>query len=150
VAALALVGWPAQLGYRDPASGHTEDVRGVLAILTTRSRPGDAVLFVPDHLRIVTQMAPGLGRPTNGLPDDVALGRDRIASATLTGTDVPPGDLTERMVGRDRVWLVTGPAGTATAVTPADARKVALLAHEFTEVRREQVPHFTVTLYQRR
>ena len=32
VAVLAIAGWPAQLRYRDPASGHGEDVRGAVRI----------------------------------------------------------------------------------------------------------------------
>jgi mannosyltransferase len=150
VVVLALVGGQAQLAYRDRISGHAEDVRGALAILTRHAEPGDAVLFVPYHLRIVTLMAPGLGRPSVPLPDDVALGRDALASATLTGEDVAPADLQARLADRDRVWLVTGPTGTSAAAAPADVRKVELLRRDYVEVRRSQVPHFTVALFERR
>jgi mannosyltransferase len=60
VAVLAVAGWPAQLRYRDPASGHSEDVRGAVRILARQALPGDAVFFVPYHLRIVALMAPAL------------------------------------------------------------------------------------------
>lgn len=150
VAVLAVTGWPAQLRYRDPASGHGEDVRGAVRILARQALPGDTVLFVPYHLRIVTLVAPAIGLPDISKLNDVALGSDAITSATLTGVDVSAVDLPSRMASRPRVWLVSGPTGTAAAVTPTDITKVALLDHDYVEVRRAWVAHFTLSLYEPR
>ncbi|MDQ1288510.1 MAG: mannosyltransferase, partial [Actinomycetota bacterium] len=104
VATLAVHGWPAQCGYRDPASGHAEDVRGLTRTITSEARPGDAVLFVPYHLRIVLLPGP---YATSADPDathtaaDVALGRGPAESATLTGVDVPASELTARLAGQE-------------------------------------------------
>jgi mannosyltransferase len=152
VLALAVIGWPAHQGYRDPASGHAEDVRGALRILVGQARPGDAVLFVPYHLRIVTAMAPGLEPALDAVlgavPDDVALGRDRIASASMAGEDVTAAEVPTRLAGRTRVWLLTD-TRAAPVATPADRAKLALLETGYIVVRREQVTHFTVTLHER-
>jgi mannosyltransferase len=151
VTALAVSGWPAQLRYRDPASGHSEDVRGATRTLTAQAQPGDAILFVPYHLRIVNLMAPAVspGTTTAGV-DDVALDRTALASATLTGTDVPPEQLPARLTGHIRVWLVSKPARTAGTANATDGMKIALLARDYVEVRHEQAAPFTVTLYERR
>jgi mannosyltransferase len=154
VVALGVHGWPAQRGYRDPAAGHGEDVRGVVRIVTEASRPGDAVLFVPHHLRIVLLQGPDAGPPdaAGPPPDDVALDRGPLASTTLTGVDVTAAELSRRLAGRERVWLVTKrlPGAGGDARTPADRAKLALLTRDFTEVRHEEVTFFRVTLHLRR
>jgi mannosyltransferase len=150
VLALAAVGAPGQLRYRDPASGHTEDVRGVLRVLTAQARPADAIVFVPDHLRIVTLMAPGLGLTAARMPDDVALARSPLASASLVGQDVPAAEIPGRMAARSRVWLVTRSGGAATASTDADRAKLGVLAAGYAEVSHRQVTVFAVTLFERR
>jgi mannosyltransferase len=139
---LALAGGPAQLRYRDRSTGHTEDVRAVVSILTGEFRPGDAVLFVPWHLRIVTQMYPDPAR----MPDDVALGAGPVPSGTLTGTDLPTERLPRALAGYGRVWLVTGPAGLAGA-TGSDAVKARLLGSDYRLISRMQAPSFRIALY---
>ncbi|MDQ1289479.1 MAG: mannosyltransferase, partial [Actinomycetota bacterium] len=82
---------------------------------------------------------------------DVALGRGPAESATLTGVDVPASELTARLAGQERLWLVTGPSGPPPRPeTATDQAKLNILREDFTEVRREDVPGFRITLHVRR
>jgi mannosyltransferase len=144
-ALLAVAGLPAQIAYRDPSSGHAEDVRGTDRIMAAGALPGDAVLFIPWHLRIVAQMYPGDTRTLA----DVALGRGPIESATISGLDRPADQLPAALAPYSRVWLVTSPAGLV-GTTASDAAKAYLLGRDFLAVQSSQVPYFTITLYRRR
>jgi mannosyltransferase len=149
VLALAVVGWPAQLRYRDAASGHAEDVRGAADVLAAHARAGDAVLYVPSYLRIIAAMYP----QRTALVADLA--RSGVTGAVadpggpnLVAPDVAAPDLAERLRGRDRVWLVTDPASLPPK-TAGDATKLTELTAGYRETGRWQVPYFTLTLFTR-
>jgi mannosyltransferase len=58
VAALSLATLPTQAAYRDPATGHDDDLLGVADYLAAHARVGDAVLYAPYKLRIIGTVYP--------------------------------------------------------------------------------------------
>ena len=91
-----------QQAVRQPGS-RVDNLHRASAILAGHEHPGDAVLYLPSHRRIVSMAYP---RPWRRLRD-IALARSPATSATLTGTEVSPAVLRRRFAGVQRVWLVT-------------------------------------------
>lgn len=144
VVAVALLGWPMQLTYRDPVVGHAEDVQGASAYVARHARPGDGVLFIPANMRLVEQLYPQRFR---GLRD-LALGQDPIASSTISGTEVSADDLLAVASRYPRIWVVAGPFGMAETWTDTDRAKVALLMRSYRIVQQRTVLKFSVFLYE--
>jgi mannosyltransferase len=140
---VALVGWPMQMTYRDPAVGHSEDLRGATAFIAAHTNPGDGVLFLPGHMRLVAELYPERFR---GL-DDLALSRDAIASSTISGVEVSGADLPSALEGHRRVWVLAGPFGIAETWTDTDRAKVEELLRSYRIVQQRSVLKFTVFLY---
>lgn len=143
-AVLALASLPAHAACRGPV-GHVEDVRGTAAALRVSARPGDAVLFSPNGLRVVVRAFPEAGR---GLRD-VALAGSPEASATVTGTEIAPSRVREALAGSERVWVVTGRRGLGESEDPTDVAKAGVLAAEFRLERTVTTGSFPVHLYVR-
>lgn len=113
----------ALVGLRLPQEAHVRtadfqdiDLRGVAATVAAQERPGDAVLFVSDRMRLAALDYPAVFRRLHDVQLAVSPGR----SDTLTGTSLPVDALTERLapyrrllvVDMDRTWG-GGPAAAA-------------------------------------
>jgi mannosyltransferase len=142
--ALAVLAVPAQAGYRDPATGHGEDVLGVARYVAAHARPGDAVLFVPYDLRDVDTLYPGAFAGV----DDVAMATGPVPSGTISGLDRPPARIPAALAGRKQVWLVLGNFGDFTTRLAVDRSKLAVLAAGYREAGRADLSVFTVVRYQ--
>jgi mannosyltransferase len=142
---LAIGGSHMQNVYRYRASGHAEDLRGAAQAIEQGSRPGDAVLFLPESRRVVEQAFPDDFRGV----DDVSLARTAEESATLLGVEVPPDELAAALKGRHRVWLVTGPARYGETPSRSDREKERLLYNGYRLTGVTFVRSYEVRLYER-
>nr|WSY57917.1 glycosyltransferase family 39 protein [Streptomyces sp. NBC_00886] len=86
---------------RSPAH-RPENLAAVSALAGREMRPGDPVLFLPSFWRVTALAYPG---PFLGARD-MALGESGSGSGTLSGREVAPGELRERLAAVDRVWIV--------------------------------------------
>lgn len=143
--AVVVGGWPMQVMYRDPALGHSEDVRGATRYIQQHAKAGDAVLFVPWYMRILEQMYPQRFQSL----DDVAIAQDPVSSATIFGVEKPADEIVAALKGHNRVWLITGLQGMAETSGNGDTQKVAQLLGDYRIVRHQTVARFQVFLYVR-
>jgi mannosyltransferase len=84
-------------------SARPDNLRAVSAIVAANDRPGDAVIYLPSEARVVSMGYPAAFRRLR----DIALARSPVASATLTGVQVPAAALPGRFAGVRRTWLVS-------------------------------------------
>jgi mannosyltransferase len=99
-------------------------LRRVSEIVSMYARPGDAVLYVTAHSRIVSQGYPGPFRKLR----DIALAESPVASATLNGREVDPAVLHSRFASVGRVWVVSDNGPVLPVVEdPLDVEKLALV-----------------------
>jgi mannosyltransferase len=84
-------------------SARPDNLRAVSAIVAANERPGDAVIYLPSEARVVSMGYPAAFRRLR----DIALARSPVASATLTGVQVPAAALPGRFAGVRRTWLVS-------------------------------------------
>lgn len=101
VAVPFLHGLPAYRNDRS-AAHRPENLAAVSAFVDREMRPGDPVLFLPSFWRVTALAYPG---PFRGVRD-LALAESGARSGTLSGREVGPGELRERLAGVDRVWIV--------------------------------------------
>lgn len=103
-----------------------DNLRKVSWIVKAYERPGDAVLYITSHSRILGQAYPGPFRKLR----DIALRTSPIASATLNGIEVRPAVLRRRFLTVKRVWVISGNGGERlpTVRSGLDAEKLALIA----------------------
>lgn len=145
VPAVLLLLLPLELRLRTPQS-RENDLAGAAAAVRGLARPGDGVLFLPSALR---QSALAVPRDYAGLRD-LALGRDALATAGLTGTETDPATLRARMLGATRIVTVrSAEGGTVAPPSRQDALKQRLLAADFQQCRRVEVRGVVVTSYAR-
>lgn len=139
-------GFGTQIRIRDEDLGHTEDVRGAVALVDRITLPGDAVLFLPYDLRGIAEAYPGAFA---GL-DDVALGRSARTSATLFGVEARPDVLERRLDRHSRVVVLMRPL-TGTTITPnrSDTAKLEELREHFTQVSEMDAWPFRVMVFDR-
>jgi mannosyltransferase len=102
--ALTLAGLPHQWSQRLPA-GHGENLRGIAQILTTESRSGDGIAYLPNIFRVMKTVFP----LPNGV-DDMTLDRDGPSTAEIYGRQVTPQQALERLARHCREWAIT-PSG---------------------------------------
>lgn len=102
LAVLLVIAAPILSGYRGDA-GHGDNVRSIDKVLSTHREPGDALFYsayvdgnLPDAYRY------GLAQ----LPD-IALARTPAQAGNLTGTQLPPGRIRERMSRVTRLWVLS-------------------------------------------
>ena len=111
-----------QQAIRAPGS-RPDNLRKVSQIVSVNARPGDAVLYVGAHARIVSQGYPAPFRKLR----DIALAESPLASATLNGTEVTPAVLASRFASVSRVWVISDSVPVLPAVHGAlDVEKLAL------------------------
>ena len=112
-----------QQALRNPES-RPDNLRKVSEIITRHARPGDAVLYITSHSRIVSQGYPGPFRKLR----DVALAESPVASATLNGTEVGEAVLRRRFTAVRRVWVISDNGRRLPhALDRLDAEKLALV-----------------------
>ena len=111
-----------QQAVREPWS-RPDYLRKVSHIVRVNARPGDAVLYVGSHARIVSQGYPAPFRKLR----DIALAESPLASATLNGTEVTPAVLGSRFADVSRVWVISDSVPVLPRVHDAlDIEKLAL------------------------
>lgn len=102
LAAIAALGLGNQLGYRAP-DGHSDNIRGVDAVVAAARQPGDAVIYVGLDAKYFPAAYPdGLAQL-----DPVAQAKTPAQAGTLAGTVVRAPVLRQRLAGVSRVWLVS-------------------------------------------
>jgi mannosyltransferase len=131
--------------YRYQASGHAENIRGAAQTIERDSRPGDAVLFLPETRRVVEQAYPEAFRGV----DDVTLARTAEESGTLLGVEIPADELPAALKGRTRIWLVTGPARYGEIAVKSDLEKERLLYNGYRLTGVTFTHSYEVRLYER-
>lgn len=123
VALIAAASVPPQQAIRQPWS-RPDYLRKVSKIVARYGHVGDAVLYITDHSRIVSQGYPGPFRKLR----DIALADSPVASATLNGTEVSAAVLRTRFASVSRVWVISDNGPTLPAVNDAlDVEKLALV-----------------------
>lgn len=101
IAGIALLGLPAQHTYRQPW-GHGDDIRAAEQFLRSQERPGDAVVYYKPGTRDYATTYPyGLSKLR-----DIGLARSAVAVGMLSGTEVSPAVLAQRLLSVPRVWLL--------------------------------------------
>ena len=99
-------------------------LRKVSQIVSVYARPGDAVLYISAHARIVSQGYPAPFRRLH----DIALAQSQLASATLNGIEVTPAVLHSRFASVNRVWVISDSGPALPTVSGAlDIEKLALV-----------------------
>jgi mannosyltransferase len=97
VVALALLGLPVQVDYRQP-NGHYDDFPGAVRVIEAKARPGDAILYGQSWLRSGFGYYAG-----DGFPEDVM----REGTGPGPAFEYPEKtDVAGALRGRHRVWIV--------------------------------------------
>lgn len=145
VLVVAGAGVGAQQLERTPAS-RPDDLAGAAAVIAQESRPGDAVLFVPDNRRLVSLAYPAAFTQVR----DVALAAGPDAVGNLTGRPFPLDATLRQLTASPRVWVVGRP-GLALLPSETDARaELALLDRSFVPVEHTGSHGVGITLYVQR
>jgi mannosyltransferase len=142
---VAVLGLPQQAAYRDPQTGHAEDLRDVAGYLRTHALPGDAVLFDEPNLRVLSD---AYRQDLRGLRD-VGLARGAVASDTLFGVSIAPGQVPTALASALRVWLVRGVSGPDRQPGSTEAAAGDALAGHYTARSQAQISTLELTLYVR-
>jgi mannosyltransferase len=140
---VGVLGLPQQAAYRDPGSGHAEDLRGVAAYLRANALPGDAVVYSSAELRMLGALYPSAVAAL----DDVALARDPLASASLYGVEITPEALPAALANHPRVWLVRSSAGLPDAAPAVERAKLTDLEAGFRQASAAAITTIEVVLY---
>jgi mannosyltransferase len=103
-------------------SARSDNLASVAATLARNERPGDAVLYMPWDIRVVSLSYPGpFGKLRN-----ISQLTSPVAAATLIGQPVTPAVLERRLAGVQRVWTLRWRHQTK-APTPLYRKERALL-----------------------
>ena len=147
VTAVAALGAPEQVVLRGPV-GHGEDVAQVARLLASEGRPGDAVFFLPESLRVVALLDASSTRRIDDAALDVSPAARR-AGPGVSGQTKPAEQIIVSLRQARRVWVVH--VGDYYDRTPgsADLAKLAALAADFRLLRAIAVNHVSVDLYMR-
>ena len=128
-------------------SARPDNLRAVSAVVAANERPGDAVIYVPSEARVVSM---GYPAPFSRLRD-IALARSPVASATLTGLQVPAAALPGRFAGVRRVWLVSwSDKRIVSQASGATSRAELALVARMRLIRHWMVGSVVLTLYEPR
>jgi mannosyltransferase len=146
VVLLAGLGFHDQLAYRDPVSGHGENLENIADYLYEHAEVGDAVLFVPSELRVITEVYP---TPFTGL-DDVALDQTPLEAANLVGTPIDAGQLPIRLAPHRRVWLIKGLYQLPVTAGDLDSQTLDLLSKRYQAAQSQTVTDISITRYDAR
>jgi len=145
VAVLAVLGVNQQGAYRDPQTGHAENLRGVADYLRTHALPADAVLFNETNLRVLVDVSP---QDLRGLRN-LGQARSAAASDTLFGVSIPPEEVAPALAEAPRVWVVRGIPGQEPGPGTTEAAQRDELAAHYTERSHAELSTILVTLYVR-
>jgi mannosyltransferase len=128
-------------------SARPDNLRAVSAVVAANERPGDAVIYIPSEARVVSM---GYPAPFSRLRD-IALARSPVASATLTGLQVPAAALPGRFAGVRRVWLVSwSDKRIVSQASDATSRAELALVARMRLIRHWTVGSVVLTLYEPR
>ena len=144
---IATLGLNAQITYRDRVVGHLEDLSGVSDYLGDRVVPGDAVLFLPSDLRVLSEVSPD----EFALLDDVLVNRTPLQAANLVGTPIDTSSAVDALRPHPRVWLIEGLFKNH--LTAVEEKGRSLLSKEYEQVKEvapEEVTDVRITLWERR
>ena len=125
-------------------SARPDDLRAVSAIVAANERPGDAVIYIPSEALVVSM---GYPAPFSRLRD-LALARSPVASATLTGVQVPAAAVPGRFAGVRRVWLVSWSDKPVASQADATGRAELALVAGMRPMRQWTVGSVLLRLYQ--
>ncbi|OLZ70003.1 hypothetical protein AV521_16875 [Streptomyces sp. IMTB 2501] len=115
---------------RDPGT-RADDLGAVSRVVGRELGGGDAVVFLPDHVRNVALAYPRAFRGVR----DVVLVAGPAESGTLYGREAGPREVRRRLGRLDRVWAVADQdllAGHRTPRSPVDRAELAVLKRDFT------------------
>ncbi|MET9908904.1 glycosyltransferase family 39 protein [Streptomyces sp. NPDC006476] len=134
---------------RSPAH-RPENLAAVTGLAARDIRPGDPVLFVPAFWRIAESAYPG----GFGKARDIALKESGARSGTLSGEEVGVRELSARLAGVDRVWVVGDGrvlgARRPPPRSPVERAKLAALEGQFMPRWQYRSGRVTLRLYLRR
>ncbi|MER6627292.1 glycosyltransferase family 39 protein [Streptomyces sp. NPDC000987] len=135
--------------YDRSAAHRPENLAAVAAVAAREIRPGDPVLFVPSVWRLTALAYP---QDFSGARD-IALLESGPSSGTLSGREITPEQLRDRLASADRVWVLAETSvlsAPADPGDPTDRAKLALVGEQF-EPRAQYVRgRVTLRLYVRR
>ncbi|MDL4819106.1 glycosyltransferase family 39 protein [Actinomadura opuntiae] len=117
LACLAVAVLPAQLELREPRS-RPDDLRSLAAVLRQRSRPGDAVLYVPADQRVFATVYAD------------AFARLDAAALHDHGRDLPTDRFRTALGSRSRIWVVEIPPPGHRYRTPLPLRNLTALRRD--------------------
>jgi len=127
-------------------SARPDNLRAVSAIVAANDRPGDAVIYLPSEARVVSMGYPAAFRRLR----DIALARSPVASATLTGVQVPAAELPGRFGGVRRTWLVSWSEKPVASQAEATGRAELALVAGMRLIRQWTVHSVVLRLYEAR
>jgi mannosyltransferase len=146
VVLLAALGIHDQRAYRDPVSGHSENLENIADYLYANAEVGDAVLFVPSELRVISEVYP---TAFNGL-DDVALDQTPLEAANLVGTPIEAAQLPIRLQPHQRVWLIKGLYQLPVTAGDLDSQTLDLLSKRYQAGQSQTVTDISISRYDAR
>jgi mannosyltransferase len=117
LALFAAPGWALQTHIRT-VDGHDDPLLRLAQAVRDNSRPGDGVLFFPDQRRYTELAYPSYFHNTT----DLMLATSPAQAGDLYGEEYPLSDLTSRLRGYNRVWVVWNRAGWVGTKTDGFAR----------------------------
>lgn len=130
---------PAQADLRRAVGHDGNDLTLMARELSKLGQPGDGILYEPTTIR---RMFAGYAKSPPG--QDVLLAASPRASNTLTGTDVQPAALAQRMSALHRIWVVRV---TDRNISHSIYRDATLDLKNFRQTKRISMPGGSITLW---
>ncbi|MER7397883.1 hypothetical protein ABT381_20540 [Streptomyces sp. NPDC000151] len=135
---------PAAVYLRSPQS-RTDDATAVVRAVRAAAEPGDGLLFMPARRRVWTRSEPERFRDLT----DLALSRAPDSSRSLYGTEVSADRIRARMLGTERIVVLSDPRDEPEDETSAEIVKRTTLRDSFTQCGTQDVTGARVTVYAR-
>ncbi|MFD7620468.1 glycosyltransferase family 39 protein [Streptomyces sp. NPDC059802] len=139
---LALV--PVSIALRKPESRENDAV-AIARTVRKVAEPGDGLLFTPIRRRVWTLARPDDFRALT----DLALERTPVESGTLSGRELPPDRIRERMLADERIVVVRDLAGRPLETDAREVVKRATLDEFFEECTDRTVTQARITVFAR-
>ncbi|WP_245654496.1 glycosyltransferase family 39 protein [Streptomyces violens] len=135
---------PAAAYLRTPES-RKDDATAVVQAVRAVAEPGDGLLFMPARRRVWTLSEPERFRDLT----DLALSRSPDSSHSLYGTEVPADRIRARMLGTERIVVLSDPRGQPEDRTSREIAKRTTLRDAFIPCRAQDVTGARITVYAR-
>ncbi|MFI8996173.1 hypothetical protein [Streptomyces sp. NPDC053542] len=135
---------PAAVYLRSPQS-RTDDATAVVRAVRAVAEPGDGLLFMPARRRVWTRSEPERFRDLT----DLALSREPDSARSLYGTEVPADRIRARMLGSERIVVLSDPRDEPEDETSGEITKRTTLRDAFTPCRTQDVTGARITVYAR-